>query len=284
MFKTNKKQKKKSAVRKSSLPKKSISTTYILRVVFLMLFVGGAYVGKISYEKLQLFPVKQVLIEGEFNYLDKALIKEKIAPLAIGGFFDLDIISIRNELVSMQWVDDAFIRREWPESVIIRVVEKKPVAKWNDGGVLTANGDLFYPEKTKAMIQLVSLRGPELRHSFILTEFNKIQSLLHQAEIKITELSQNDRRSWKMNIDGVVVYLGRKNVYKKIESLVAVYRALIKPKIDKIKQIDLRYTNGFAVTWEKRIAIKMKNEMTRMKTLSQLKIKQGLLMGAIKYV
>ncbi len=284
MFKKNKNRKRVSAVRKNVLPKNTVPKIYITRIILLMLLVGSGYTVSQWYKSLQLFPVKQVRIEGEFNYLDKNLIKERIAAHSVGGFFDLDIISLRNELMSMQWVDDAFVRREWPETVIIRVVEKKPVAKWNTKGVLTAGGGLFFPASSLESLQLVQLKGPQQRHVFVLSEFNKMQSLLHQAGIKINTLSQNERRSWQMGIEGMTVFLGRKNIYKKIESLAGVYATLIKPKVDEIKQIDFRYTNGFAVSWKKKVAIKTNFENIRVMGMNQVKTELGFLIGAIKHV
>lgn len=284
MFKKKKNKKRVSAVRQNVLPKSTLPKKIVFRFVLMTLLVGSLFIGAKWYQSLQLFPVKQVRIEGEFKYLDKNQIKERIAHFTVGGFFDLDIVSLRSELVAMQWVDDAFVRRVWPESLIIRVVEKKPVAKWNDKGVLTANGELFYPSVAFDKLKLVQLKGPKNRHVFVLSEFNKIQSLLHQAQMKMTVLSQNERRSWEMNIEGITVHLGRKDIYKKIESLVGVYANLIKPKVDKIKQIDFRYTNGFAVNWKKVIATKTNFKNMRVMDMNQVKTKLNFLMGAIKHV
>ena len=282
MLKTNKKNV--SVVRRNTLPKKPVMKTNLFRFVLIAVFVGTGFVVSHWFTTLQVFPVKQVRIEGEFNYLDKGLIKRHIEHYSTGGFFDLDIVSLRTELLAMQWVEDAYVRREWPDAVIIRVVEKKPVAKWNNKGVLTANGDLFYPTMAFDKLKLVQLTGPKDRHVFVLSEFNKIQALLHQAQMKISVLSQNERRSWEMNIEGITVHLGRKGIYKKIESLVAVYANLIKPKVDKIKQIDFRYTNGFAVSWKQAMATKMNFKNMRVMGMNQVKNKLDFLMGAIKYV
>lgn len=284
MFRINKNKIRVSAVKKNKQSEKTLPGIYMARVLLLVLFTGAGYAVTQWYSAVQLFPVKQVRIEGEFNYLSKEKIKEGISNYTVGGFFDLDIVSLRNELVQMQWVDDAFVRREWPETVIIRVVEKKPVAKWNADGVLTANGDLFYPTGSIDKLQLVQLKGPLGRHVFVLSEFNKIQSLLHQAEIKIDFLSQNERRSWQMTINSMAIHLGRKNIYKKIESLAAVYAILIKPKSDKIRQIDFRYTNGFSVNWKNNFATSKKLGNSRVTEINQFKTGKVFLVGATKDV
>ncbi|MDH5393762.1 MAG: FtsQ-type POTRA domain-containing protein [Gammaproteobacteria bacterium] len=249
-----------------------------------MLLAGSFYTINKLYMALELFPVEQVRIEGEFEYLDKTLIEKNIAGSTIGGFFDLDIASLRDELMKMQWVEAAFVRREWPDTVVIKIKEKKAVAKWGSAAVLTADGRLFYPPEISQVQALVELSGPDNRHEFVLSEFNKIQNLLVLADIKVMSLSQNERRSWQMKVEGISINLGRKNIYKKIESFAGVYASLIKPQVNKIKQIDFRYTNGFAVVWDTDLAENMRINNANVLNKSQIKADLTLMMETYRNV
>ncbi len=284
MFSVKPKKKKSSAVRKNVLPKKTFPKRIMVAAVFVVAIVAAGIVLKQTIESSRVFPVKQVRIEGEFIYLDERSVKKQISQVSVGGFFDLDIAGIRNELMKLQWIDDAFVRREWPDSVVIRVVEKQPVASWNKRGILTASSQLFYPHEIPQIDELVALEGPGGRHKFVLTELNKIQSLLHQAEIKVSSLSQNARRSWKMEIDQVEVQLGRKDIYKKIESFGAIYQSLLKPKLNQIKQIDFRYTNGFAVLWREKAARNMNHVDAITMNRFQNNMNERFLIGAVRNV
>lgn len=283
MFKSNTNKKRISAVRNNILPKKTTSQKYVYRFLLVGFVVGVALLVNTWVSSLDLFPVKQVKIEGEFIYLDEETIKGKISKHSVGGFFDLDISELRNQLVSMDWIEDAFVRREWPDKIVIRVVEKKPVAKWNSSGVLTAAGHLFYPNEFVDKSNLVELNGPDGRHAFILSELNKIQSLYYPAGIHITKLSQNERRSWEMEIDGVEINLGRKNIYKKIENFSVIYTALFKQKISEIKQMDFRYTNGFSILWKQNAVSELADNKFMM-SKSQNYMNKQFLIGAMKYV
>ena len=283
MFKKNKDKKRIPAVRNNILPKKSVSQKYVFRFLLVGCVVGSGLAINMWVSSLDLFPVKQVKIEGEFIYLNEEEIKEKIGGHSVGGFFDLDIEELRNQLVSISWVEDAFVRREWPDKVVIRVVEKKPVAKWSSSGVLTAEGHLFYPKGFVDKSSLVELNGPNGRHGFVLSELNKIQSLYYPAGIKITKLSQNERRSWKMEIDGVEINLGRKSIYKKIENFSVIYATLFKKKINEIKQMDFRYTNGFSILWKQNTVSKLADNKI-MISKSQNYMNEQFLIGAMKYV
>lgn len=281
MFNAKTAQRKSSAVRKNILPKKAVSNRWLLWLVITMVVVVAGFALKHTIESASFFPVEHVRIEGEFRFLDKEQVKEQINQISVGGFFDLDIAGIRNELMGLQWVEDAFVRREWPNAVVIRVVEKQPVAIWNSKGILTASSHLFYPEKMQLMNDLVKLEGPLGRHTFVLAEFNRLQALLYQADIQVARLSQNERRSWKMKVDGIDIHLGRKDIEKKIQSFAAVYQTLLKPKMEKVKQIDFRYTNGFAVQWRKDLAFKSKYEDANMMSKYLKNTNESFLMGAV---
>jgi len=283
MFKKNNDKKRVSAVRNNVLPKRSISKIYMFRGLVVGFVIAVGLLINMWVSSLEIFPIKKVKIEGEFIYLDKEKIKEKISAYSIGGFFDLDIAALRSQLVGMSWVDDAFVRREWPDKVVIRVVEKKPVAKWNVSGVLTAEGHLFYPKNSIDKNNLVDLKGPVGRHGFVLSELNKIQSLYYQTGIQISKLSQNERRSWKMEVDGIEINLGRKNIYKKIESFSVIYSSLFKKKINKIEQIDFRYTNGFAIRWKKNTESKLADNKVMISKIQNY-MNEQFLIGAMRYV
>ena len=281
MFDSKTKKRKSSAVRKNVLPKKTFPRRTVMWSVSTLLIVVLGFMAKQALESVEFFPVEHVRIEGEFIYLNEKAIKKQIGLVTVGGFFDLDIASIRNELMKLEWVDDAFVRREWPGAVVIRLVEKQPVAKWNQRGILTASSQLFYPQHVNSVDGFVELEGPMGRHAFVLTEFNKIQALLHQAGIKLSKLSQNERRSWKMDIEQVEVHLGRKDIYKKIESFAAVYPSLLKPKLKQLKQIDFRYTNGFAVKWREETGLNLNHEDAITMSKYQINMNKHFLMGAV---
>jgi len=281
---SKKTKKKSSAVRKNVLPKKAIPKRFVVVAFFVVSVLVTGFVFKQAVESSRVFPVKQVRIEGEFIYLDESSVKKQIGDISVGGFFDLDIAGIRNELMKLQWVDDAFVRREWPDAVVIRVVEKQPAARWNGRGILTANSQLFYPEEFQPIEGLVELEGPVGRQGFVLTELNKIQSLLYQAGITVSSLSQNARRSWKMEIDQVEVQLGRKDIYKKIESFAAVYQSLLKPKLNQVKQIDFRYTNGFSVLWREKLTLNLNHVDTITMNKFQKNMNEHFLIGAVRNV
>ncbi|NNE64059.1 MAG: hypothetical protein HKN34_08250, partial [Gammaproteobacteria bacterium] len=51
--------------------------------------------------------------------------------------------------------------------------------------------------------------------------------------------------------DGLLIKVGRAQLEHKIARLMTIYAQQIKPRRSEIRQLDLRYSNGFAVAWKK---------------------------------
>ena len=224
-------------------------------ILLLVLILASVYGAKYAVTKLDLFPIKAVHIEGEFRYLEEDVVRQKLVGLVEDGFFSVDIQKLREVLLTMEWVDDAFVRRDWPESLLIRVVEKQPVAKWKDVGLLSAKGELFLPSESKPIDGLVVLDGPKDRFTYVLMNYNQMQSILRQVDLRIIRFTQDDRRAWSLQIEnGITIKLGRDDTPDRLTRFVKVYEKVIAPRMTDIRHVDMRYTNGFVIGWKQRLS------------------------------
>lgn len=46
--------------------------------------------------------------------------------------FDIDMREAQLRVQSLSWIDDAIIRRLWPDSIVVHIVERQPVALWQN--------------------------------------------------------------------------------------------------------------------------------------------------------
>jgi len=225
---------------------KSLSTVAISLLVFMM------------YNNINLddwLPIQSVKIEGEFAFLNKEQLRKQTIPVINGGFFNVDLPLIRNALVDLPWVEDVSVRRQWPDTLLVRVIEKKPVVLWGDKGVISAKGKLFLPQQ-KPAIKLPHLHGPKDQHKQMLRELARMQAWLLETGLYIENLELNARRSWTLTMStGMELRLGREQMHERLNRFVSVYQQTLKTEMlrktgRKIKHIDMRYTNGFAVAWK----------------------------------
>ena len=197
-----------------------------------------------------LFPVKSVQIEGEFKFLDKEELRQRALPVANGGFFSIDLSVIRSQLVDMPWVEDVSVRRQWPDRLIVRVIEKQPVVYWGKYGVISSKGKLFMPEN-QLNLDMPRLTGPDGQYKTMLTELARMQAWLLETDLYIQQMTLDARRSWTLNMTtGLELRLGRMQLHERLHRFVSIYKSHLKTEKREIKHIDMRYTNGFAVAWK----------------------------------
>jgi len=195
-----------------------------------------------------IMPIDNVQIEGRFVHLSQDDIRQQLRQVLAGDYFTADIKSVRASLLSLPWIQDASIRRQWPSTIQIRVVEKQPVAYWSDDSLLSDRGELFEPANINREMQLPVIKGPEgLQHKvweFLLVLHTELSGL----GLDVEKLVLDERRSWSMLLsNGVEVQLGRNDTQKRMQRFIKVFSMQNAPNIDDIEYIDLRYPNGFAM-------------------------------------
>jgi cell division protein FtsQ len=196
-------------------------------------------------------PIRQVHIEGKFLRLDTFRLQELVTDKVRGGFFNIDVAAIRNALVALPWVNDVSVHRIWPDGLRVIVNEQVAVVRWNDTGLLNEQGHYFSPEKESFPQGLPLLEGPEESQELLLEKFN----LLKQTYgLSVVRLQLNERRAWKFELEnGLSIVLGRKDFESRVERFVNVVINNLGEKSSQAREIDMRYTNGFAVRWKQRV-------------------------------
>lgn len=198
----------------------------------------------------QTLPVRSVVIEGEFQYLDRQTLAEAMAPYVSGGFFSLDLQPVERAVEAQPWVLGVSVRREWPDRLVVRVDEQVPVARWGDAALLNQYGELFYPPVDSQPEGLPALWGREGRERPLMERFLAVQARLADVGLEVEGLREDARRSWVIQLlDGSQVIMGRGMDTDRLDRLVRMYPRLAEHRDDPIRRIDMRYTNGIAVAW-----------------------------------
>ena len=76
----------------------------------------------------EIMPIDNVQIEGVFLHLSREDIRKQLTQVLTGDYFTADIEAVRASLLLLPWVQDASIRRQWPSTLQIRVIERRAVA------------------------------------------------------------------------------------------------------------------------------------------------------------
>ena len=219
---------------------------WYLPLVLVVLVVAGWQLYK--HIPAEIMPIDNVKIEGTFVHLSKEDIQLQLKQVLTGDYFTADIEAVRTSLLSLPWVQDATIRRQWPSTLQIRIVERQAVAYWSDDSLLSDTGELFRPEHISKEMQIPVINGPEGLHHKVWGFLVSLHTELSGLGLDVNKLELDERRSWSMLLsNGVVLQLGRNDTQRRMQRFVKVFSMQNAPKLDDIKYIDLRYPNGFAM-------------------------------------
>jgi cell division protein FtsQ len=195
-------------------------------------------------------PIHAVRVEGSFQHLTPADVRAQLVDKASGGFFSLDVDRVKQAAESLPWVAQASVRRVWPDTLVVIVQEQTAVAHWNKEDLLNTHGQIFRPHQSSSLPQLPRLGGPEGSASVVLDRYQNLSTLLNGLDLQIAELSLSERRAWELQLaNGTRIQLGREQDDMAVQRLVQAYPVALREQLDRIAEIDLRYTNGFAVRW-----------------------------------
>ncbi|MFQ5659093.1 MAG: cell division protein FtsQ/DivIB [Gammaproteobacteria bacterium] len=205
-------------------------------------------------------PVRNVRIQGEFRHLSPEALQSIVTGVVRGGFFNVNVETIRNVLFQNPWVHRVTVRRVWPDSLSVQVMEQTAIARWGEQGLINSHAELFSPDKRTFPVNLPVFTGPADTYSLLLDRFMQIRSALKRSNLKIAGLTLNDRGAWAFKlVDGPTVILGRKNVSNRVERFARYTSSALGNKLKQIEIVDLRYTNGFAVRWRQERSFRLES-------------------------
>ena len=222
--------------------------TLVVAVVTVVLLSIWKEINTYSKEHM---PVRYVRVEGFFQYLKKEEIKKILMPHVAKDFVSVDMKAIQSTIVSLPWISKAEVKRIWPDAIDIKIYEQKPVARWGEESLLNEQGDIFTPKNITEFTSLPLMQGPAGYEHRLLRVMKNLKAVLIEQSLELEELTVNDRRSWKMVLkNGVRLQLGRISPLKKIERFLKTLALLGEERTKAISLVDMRYPNGFAVTWK----------------------------------
>lgn len=196
-------------------------------------------------------PIRYVRINGEFRHLSPASLQEAASDVVRGGFFNVNVDTVRAVLMREPWVRDVIVRRVWPDSLSLHVAEQVPVARWADAALLNDAAQIFAPDPATWPSGLPRISGPAGTESALLEQYRHMTAALAPLRLKVARVDLNERRSLSLTIEqGPEVVLGRKDSMNRFDRFTTVLPGHLLETLARIAVVDMRYTNGFAVRWK----------------------------------
>jgi len=195
-------------------------------------------------------PVRSVSFEGPFKHVQKEDLARAVAPVVTGNFLLLNLDAIKTHAESVPWVYQVSVRREWPDDVHIRFTEQTLVAQWDSSQWLNAAGDLVDLHGQAGPAGLPELNGPDGTQAELFDHYNRLNAILTPARLAIARLTLTARHTWQIVVDSnLLLVVGHEQPEAKVARFVEVYTQMLASQRNRMREVDLRYTNGFAVQW-----------------------------------
>lgn len=219
-------------------------------LVLLSCFAGLAYFAAEPVAKLLERPLKSVAVEGDFQYLSKNRAMELIAAEIDGDFLQLDLNRLKNVLQADPWIERVTLSRRWPDTLLVKITEQKPIARWDANGFLNHSGEIIRVKETDKLVGLPWLQGNEINAREIMQQYQDLSTLLRSRGLELIALHCDNKKSWRITLkNDVEIAIGREQVMEKLRRFVTVYDNFLGSVWSDVKAIDVRYTNGVSVRW-----------------------------------
>ena len=241
----------------------SISIFIFVGLVFYVSYLFFSMVLSHSY-----FDLKNVILVVENNKTPNVkkediykIINESLNGTALNT--DLEQISFR--ILNNLWVSDVVVRRIWPNKMLVRVKENKVVAVFNKQTFLTEDGNLTrIPLSEKSKIEsngdcrLLELEGPMTAIPLMMKHAQLFGNSLSEIGLNLKTLRLTEQYSWEVEtVSNLLLRFGvnysDSPISSRLENFVRAFPKLKEnftnnlPSNDRIKHVDLRYAQGFAV-------------------------------------
>lgn len=195
-------------------------------------------------------PITSVRIAGEFANVSREKMQQVMDGFLPSGFFELDVAAVRREAQKIPWVRRISVRRIWPDSLHVAVVERVAVARWNGVALLEADGTRFVPEEASLAGEYVHLSGPDGSEDSVLKRYEQMAAIAKALGTTITTVALDDRGSWRVELaSGLSLRLGQGDRLELLAPYLAALPQILGDRFGDAESIDLRYSNGFAVRW-----------------------------------
>lgn len=220
---------------------------WLLALALVALPVVAAVNGWIGADR---WPLTTLRVHGQFERVDPALLRAVVLPHAERGFFAVRLQDAQNAIEKLPWVERAEVRKRWPDVLEITVVEHRPFARWGSDRLLSVQGRLFPIPKGLALDRLPRLAGPDTQVQEVVALYNESRALFAPLGLDVDSLTMDRRGSWSLVLDsGIEVVVGRADARPRLGRFARMLPQLLTDSAQPLQRADLRYTNGFALSW-----------------------------------
>lgn len=228
----------------------------ICLIMVLGIFLGSAWTVISWMQDANDKPLSRLIITGEYNYTTNDDIRQAVIGFgAPRTFIKQDVNVIHKRLERLPWIKRISVRKKWPDTLKIFLVEYVPVVRWNDLYRLEKDGTSFSEPTDHRQIKkkLPLLYGPEGSEKEVLEGYCTMNRILTTRKYILKIVAMSARHSWRLVLDNDTrLELGRSDCIGRLQRFIEIYPILqqqARVENKRVSYVDLRYESGASVGW-----------------------------------
>ena len=199
------------------------------------------------------FPIKAVKVSGTFHHLNEKKLQKTLVNHLTANYFNVNLQEVREAAEALPWIEKAWVKKEWPDSVVIKVEERVAIANWGKDQLVSQHQEIFSSDEVKRLDQLPTFYGIDEYAPLMVNRYNEMMSALQPLGLKVKTLQLEDRFSWHVTLnDGLRLVIDEVDFMDKLERFAQLYQKMSEGDRPFIEKADLRYENGLAIKWKKK--------------------------------
>lgn len=196
------------------------------------------------------WPVRYLRVDAEFNHVSAEQIRAATAAHLGTGFFAIDLDRVRASVAALPWVERVEVRKRWPDTLEVRVLEREPFARWGANRLVSHDRTLFSAPGAESIQGLPNLAGPDDALDTVVDFYDACTRLFTGTGLAVTGVTLSARGGWTLALaGGAVIELGRERTQERLRRFVDIWPRIAPAHGAAFDRADLRYANGFAVRW-----------------------------------
>ena len=233
-------------------PRLQINWFWLRRsLLALLIFAGVGWLVMLANQP-QTLPIKKIHALGKFIHVNEKMLRDAVAANIDGGYFKVNVDEMKAVVEKIAWVDQASVRRVWPDALAIQVQEQQALAQWAAGGLVNKRGILFSPEASSYPQGLPLFTAPTGMQEKVTQYYALAKASFAAMNINVSEIKMDARHALSLKLDnGIEVMLGRDQIESRLQRLARIYNKVLAERSTEIARLDMRYSNGLAVGWRK---------------------------------
>ena len=254
------------------------ASSWVVGIVFLLLLgMIGLFIADRLYHPAK-FRIEQIEVRGQLEHVNGDQVSRVVRESLKGNYFSASLAQLEAEIEQIPWVYSATVRRQWPSTLVVRVDEVQPIAKWGDHLWLNASGDLVKRQPWDQPLPI--LRGPLSKQEEVWHAFQRWHGKFAAHGLSLDSLELDERELWYLTLSlsalaverysetipseissdklepasavtaaQVTMIVDNSDAEGRISRLIEALNSQLLAEFPGMKSIDLRYPNGFAIDW-----------------------------------